>query len=130
MAVDKEQARKKAEEIRDILTLLLNEKLSEKPEVRERSDGGNRKYYTVTWRTLGRNTFAAVNMKGQLTIHKSPGQRTVRVTYDQHLRNLEEKGFEIGAEIHSAVNNRYVRWDIPNLKEFVKLQFKYYTQNM
>ena len=120
----------KAEEIKDILAPLLNKRLKYEPQVLERSDGGNRKYYKVTWLALGIRTFAAVNMRGHLTIHKSPRENMVKVTYEQHLKNLEGNGFDIEADVHGAVNNRYIRWDIPNLREFINFQFEYYTQDM
>lgn len=126
--IEKEQAKTKAEQIKGILAPLLKQKLNQRPQVEERSDGGNRKYYKVTWSMIGRRTFAAVNMKGHLTIHKAPTE--TRITYEHHFEELEKNGFKIEHESHGRVNNRYVKWDIPNLEEFVKLQFEYYTQDM
>ena len=126
--IEKEQAKMKAGQIKDILAPLLKQKLNQQPQVEERSDGGNRKYYKVTWCMIGRRTFAAVNMKGYLTIHKAPTES--RITYERHLEKLEKNGSKIEHETHGRVNNRYVEWDIQNLEEFVKLQFEYYTQDM
>lgn len=108
----------------------MDKEIKEAPELIERSDGGNRKYYRIKWPSLGNRTFVAVNMKGHLTIHRSPREKKWGVRYFEHLENLEAMGFEIKADIHGHVNNRYIRFDIPNLKDFIKLHFKYFKDNI
>ncbi|MBU0477669.1 hypothetical protein KKC91_03780 [bacterium] len=121
--IEKEDAKGKAEEIKDILVPLLKRKFHQEAKVKERSMGWNRKYYKVTWNTLGRQTFAAVDMDGYLTINKD----RKHLVYDCHIRKLKENGFTIKQTTHGAVDNSYVDWNIPNLEKFVKLRFECYT---
>ncbi|MBU0477535.1 hypothetical protein KKC91_03085 [bacterium] len=121
--IEEEQAKRKAEEIKDI----LKRKFNQEAQVDERRLRWEGKYYKLTWSTLGRgkwSTFLSVCTRGWLKIHeRNPSKHPI--PYKDHLDNLVSKGFRIIGEDTDGLS--YVDWDIPNLAEFVKLQFEYYT---